>query len=472
MTSRTINQTPAQPYLKHLRDWWSAATQPSAKLHSEDARQAQLVAGTLFVLAPLALVGTFVGPLINLIQTGTWLWDASILLGTIASLFILTGYGLSRTVWYKGAAWIAVLSVPLATLGPAFILGFVGDPSTYAFNVLAVVMAALLLSSTRAFVIGFVISIVVLFAPQVLIADALISANVSAFLLVSMTTIVVGLMARHREYYVGLLQQAQIEVQTANAQLQEQVEVTEEARAEAEHSNQVKSAFLASMSHELRTPLNAVINFTKFVAQGDVGSVSDDQRDMLYEVVDSAKHLLNLINDVLDMSKIESGSLNLFIQDDIDLQEIVDTVVVTGRSLIAEKPVTIRNSAPENLPLIRADKQRIRQILLNIMSNACKFTSEGYVEVRADVKGDDIIIAIEDTGPGIAPDGQEAVFEPFQQTDSGLRQGGGTGLGMPISKNLAEIHGGKLWLESEIGKGTTFFVQLPIKSSILTPLLV
>ena len=259
----------------------------------------------------------------------------------------------------------------------------------------------------------------------------------------------------------------QIAIAVQNAQLFETVQA---ALIEAELASSVKSAFLASMSHELRTPLNSVINFTKFVAKGTVGPVNEEQEQMLNEVIDSAKHLLTLINDVLDMSKIESGTLNLFVEENVDLNPIINSVLSTGRSLIGDKPITLTSSVEPSLPLIRADRQRILQIFLNIMSNACKFTDEGSVKISARQQGDTIEISVHDTGPGIAPDDQPDVFEPFKQTDTGLRQGGGTGLGMPISKNLAEAHGGRMWLESEPGKGATFFVVIPVKSETLTPI--
>jgi signal transduction histidine kinase len=240
-------------------------------------------------------------------------------------------------------------------------------------------------------------------------------------------------------------------------------EETEQAKEEAERANTVKSAFLASMSHELRTPLNAVINFTKFVAKGALGPVNQEQSETLYEVIDSAKHLLNLINDVLDMSKIESGSMKLFIEDNISVTPILETVMSTGKSLLGDKSVTLKDTIASDLPTISGDRQRILQILLNIMSNACKFTDEGQIELRAYQKDNEIIFAVQDSGPGIRPEDQASVFQPFKQAETGLRQGGGTGLGMPISKSLAESHGGRFWLESEPGKGSTFYLALPTK---------
>ena len=253
--------------------------------------------------------------------------------------------------------------------------------------------------------------------------------------------------------------------------LQERLVEVEHARHQAEQANQVKSAFLAAMSHELRTPLNAVINFTKFVAKGDLGPVNAEQEDTLYEVVDSAKHLLNLINDVLDMSKIESGTLNLFVTNNVDLQAIIRQVVTTGQSLLEGKGVEIHANVPDDLPRIRGDRQRIIQIMLNLMSNACKFTEEGVITVSASQVANQVIISVSDTGAGIAPEDYAGVFEAFKQTTSGLRKGGGTGLGMPITKNLVEAHGGRILLESQVGKGATFTITLPVLSETLVPTL-
>jgi signal transduction histidine kinase len=252
--------------------------------------------------------------------------------------------------------------------------------------------------------------------------------------------------------------------------LEEQLVEVEAARAQAERSDKVKSAFLASMSHELRTPLNAVINFTLFVVEGDTGAINEQQAELLREVVNSANHLLALINDVLDMSKIEAGSLNLFIEDNINLNNLINNVVSSGRGLVGNKSVSIQTAVDNNLPLIRADRQRVLQILLNIMSNACKFTEAGEIRVNAQRNGDEVLISISDTGPGIADEDKTLVFEPFRQTRTGLRQGGGTGLGMPIAKRLTEAHGGSLWLESEAGKGAVFHVSLPVKSPELVPI--
>lgn len=263
------------------------------------------------------------------------------------------------------------------------------------------------------------------------------------------------------------LNEMAFQVATLIKTLEERALMEIAARERAERSDQVKSAFLAAMSHELRTPLNAIINFTKFVVKGVMGPVNERQVETLDKVADSGKHLLNLINDVLDISKIESDSLNLFIEDDVDIGQIVASAAATAESLLAGKPITVQCDVDPELPLIWGDKQRILQIMLNIVSNACKFTDEGTIKISAYRDAHEIHLAVEDTGPGIAPEDYDTVFQTFKQTTTGLRQGSGTGLGMPISKSLTEAHGGRMWLKSEVGKGTTFFVVLPLKSESL-----
>jgi signal transduction histidine kinase len=255
----------------------------------------------------------------------------------------------------------------------------------------------------------------------------------------------------------------QIAVAMRNAELYTQ---EQNSRTEAELANQLKSQFLASMSHELRTPLNSIINFSRFVAQGAVGSINKKQEELMRMVIESSEHLLSLINDVLDISKIESGLLELLVDQDVDINRILSGVITTGQGLLVNKPVELVLDIGE-LPPIVADQRRIRQIILNIVSNACKFTTKGSITIKAWQDNGEIKIMIKDTGPGIAAEDHEAVFETFRQTEVGLAHGTGTGLGMPISRRLAEAHGGRLWLESMPGEGATFYVALPIHSEEL-----
>ena len=280
----------------------------------------------------------------------------------------------------------------------------------------------------------------------------------------------IGQLALRFNGMADAIQNRDRELSELNQALEARFAEAETAREEAEKANQVKSAFLASMSHELRTPLNSVINFTKFILRGVMGPINERQTEALTNVVESADHLLNLINDVLDMSKIESGTLNLFVEEDVNAGEILATVASIAESLLDDKPVELHQEIEPGLPMLTGDRQRIFQVMLNIVSNACKFTQEGHITIRVRQSNGIIHFAVEDTGPGIASEDQDMIFEAFKQTETGLRQGGGTGLGMPISRNLAEAHGGQLWLESIPGQGTTVYFDLPIRSEILADL--
>jgi signal transduction histidine kinase len=353
---------------------------------------------------------------------------------------------------------------------------------TLAFTSLAILFTGIFLPSRRFLIITYSvlglsgIAIVAnLDNPSSPIGEAAFQYLTILFFLIAIS-ILISIFVTHLRL-TEASRRAQLEV--ANERLRESeatlekrvVERTHEfevAKTAAERAEQVKSAFLASMSHELRTPLNAIINFAGFVVDGDVGPVNDEQHSMLTQVVDSAGHLLNLINDVLDMSKIESGRLALFIEDDVNLKALIDNAMSIGQGLLADKPVTLVKHVSETLPPVPGDQHRILQVLLNIISNACKFTDTGEIVVNAETKLDEVVISIKDNGPGIAENEHALVFEAFKQTDSGLRKASGTGLGMPISKNLVEAHGGKLWLTSTPGQGATFFVSLPIKRNVST----
>ncbi len=256
----------------------------------------------------------------------------------------------------------------------------------------------------------------------------------------------------------------QIATAIRNAQLFAE---TERAREAAEQANRVKSQFLANMSHELRTPLNAILNFTGFVADGVLGPVNDQQADSLNKVIGSSEHLLSLINDILDLTKIEVGMMDLFIQD-VDINTALDSALATAKGLVKDKPIDIIAEIDPDLPAISGDRRRIRQILLNLVSNAVKFTSEGSITLKAYRSDDMIEISVADTGVGIAPEQYDTVFATFQQANKhDLSDTPGTGLGMPITKAFVEAHGGRIWFNSEVGKGTTFFVTLPVTNAEL-----
>jgi len=246
----------------------------------------------------------------------------------------------------------------------------------------------------------------------------------------------------------------------------ESARLYEEAVETAERLREVdrlKSQFLANMSHELRTPLNSIIGFSRVVIKGIDGPITERQREDLEAIYSSGQHLLGLINDILDVSKIEAGKMELDFEP-VDLGDIIKGVMSTAVALVKDKRVELQRSVPDNLPVIAADERRVRQILLNLVSNAAKFTDEGFIRVAAEIDGDEVCMSVADTGAGIAQEEIESVFEPFTQIDaSTTREHGGTGLGLTISHSFVQLHGGRMWVDSELGEGSTFYFTLPIE---------
>lgn len=256
----------------------------------------------------------------------------------------------------------------------------------------------------------------------------------------------------------------QIAVAVRNAQLFAEAEASREA---AEQANRVKSQFLANMSHELRTPLNAILNFTGFIADGVLGPINPEQQDILQKVIGSSHHLLSLINDILDLTKIEVGMMDLFLEE-VDMNAALNASISTAKGLVKDTSVDLQVDIEDNLPRIIGDKRRIRQIMLNLISNAVKFTPEGTVTITARREDDAIYLAVSDTGIGIPDDQRDVIFETFRQAKHELLEIPGTGLGLPIAKHFVEAHGGQMWFESEVGVGTTFHVLLPIHAPEFT----
>jgi signal transduction histidine kinase len=232
---------------------------------------------------------------------------------------------------------------------------------------------------------------------------------------------------------------------------------------ELEVASQHKSQFLANMSHELRTPLNAILGYTELIVDGIYGEVPAKLGEVLERVQGSGRHLLGLINDVLDLSKIEAGQLTLA-ANDYSFHDVVQTVISGVESLAAEKQLKLVTNLAADLPVGRGDERRITQVLMNLVGNAIKFTDAGEVAVRVTAPDGMFVASVADTGPGIPEDQQQRIFEEFQQVDSSsTRKKGGTGLGLAIAKRIVELHGGHIWVESTVGKGSTFSFSLPVR---------
>ena len=232
---------------------------------------------------------------------------------------------------------------------------------------------------------------------------------------------------------------------------------------EVEAASQHKSDFLANMSHELRTPLNSIIGFSQVLREGMAGDVNKKQAEYLDDILSSGTHLLSLINDVLDLSKVEAGQIELHVAP-FSLQDALER----GVSMVREQATTegVKVTLHENggRDVVSGDERRIRQVIFNLLSNAVKFTPEGgEVDVSAVRIDGEMRVSVADSGPGIAEEDLDRIFEEFQQTEAGARQREGTGLGLALSKRFVEMHGGRIWCESEVGKGSTFEFTLPLR---------
>ena len=230
-----------------------------------------------------------------------------------------------------------------------------------------------------------------------------------------------------------------------------------------ERANRLKSEFLASVSHELRTPMNAIIGYTKLMLDGLDGEMTAQQQTDLFRVAQAADNLLGLINSLLDLAKIEAGKMELNVEE-VNITEVTDEALELVRPHADEKGLQVRALIPTGLPNVWADRARVRQVLANMLANAVKFTERGTVSVAATAAEGWVTVSVSDTGVGISPEAQAYVFDEFRQADSSTtRRYGGTGLGLAISKRLVTLHGGRIWVDSEVGRGSTFHFTLPIR---------
>ncbi len=265
------------------------------------------------------------------------------------------------------------------------------------------------------------------------------------------------------------LKQALQDLAEANLQLTRLNRLTQGLRLAAEEAQRAKEQFVANVSHELRTPLNMIIGFTEMIMQTPAayGRIPQALLSDLDVILRNSQHLASLIDDVLDLSQIEAGRMALT-KERVALSEVVATAVAVVQPLFASKGLYLETEVAEGLPAVLCDRTRIREVLVNLLSNAGRFTERGGVRIRVWREGGEAVFAVADTGPGIAPEDVGKVFRPFQQLDGSIRRRhGGSGLGLSISRAFVELHGGSVWFESEKGEGTTFFFRLPIDPPIV-----
>ena len=232
--------------------------------------------------------------------------------------------------------------------------------------------------------------------------------------------------------------------------------------AQLEAASRHKSEFLANMSHELRTPLNAIIGFSEVLSDRMFGELNDKQEEYLKDIYASGQHLLSLINDILDLSKIEAGRMELEVSD-FDLPAAIDNALILVRERASRHGIRLGSAIDDRVGMIRGDERKVKQVLLNLLSNALKFTPEGgRIDVRAAMNDGMAEISVADTGVGIAPEDQEAIFEEFRQVGTADKKVEGTGLGLALSRKFIELHGGRIWVKSQSGEGSTFTFTLPV----------
>jgi GAF domain-containing protein len=237
----------------------------------------------------------------------------------------------------------------------------------------------------------------------------------------------------------------------------------EDKSRQLEVASQHKSEFLANMSHELRTPLNAIIGFSEVLTDRMFGELNEKQEEYLKDIYASGTHLLSLINDILDLSKIEAGRMELELTE-FDLPTAIENALMLVRERAGRRSIALHTNIDDRLGQIQADERKIRQVVLNLLSNAIKFTPEGgRIEVGAVAKDGSVGVSVSDTGVGIAPEDQEAVFEEFRQVGTAAKKVEGTGLGLTLCRKFVELHGGRIWVQSQVGKGSTFTFTIPVR---------
>lgn len=470
MASLTTSTAPTS-ISGRLQKLWKALVEPTRDIANlAERRRIRFLSTLLLVYFAIGAFALIALPLISP--------ESTTQLGSFfALLFVAVPYVISRTRYYQLAAYILILVVAAVSCFVPFFAGS-SAPNPNRFSILYFMVFPVLVSSmvlsTRAVIpvillaLGFIASAPIL-QPQV--------GNISGpFIMIAAASILLYVFLLHRD---GLERDRQVELQNAlkeaelanatitntNAEVSSKNQELARANALIREHARLKSEFLATMSHELRTPLNAIRGFTSIMLEGMGGEVDDEARHMLTRINSNGERLLNLINDVLDIAKIESGRLEL-VEEPLNMMELSDQWKQQMSVLAERSNLDFEISVAPDFPsLIYGNSQRITQIITNLLSNAFKFTKAGKVKLEISRNPEKWTARVIDTGIGIPPHALNFIFEEFRQVDgSSKREFGGTGLGLAIVRNLCRSMGGSVSVISELEKGSTFTVQLPLRT--------
>lgn len=443
------------------------------------------------ILVALGVLASFGFGLLMLYQYRAGLWPY--LLATALVGCVWAGSELLRFGRLRAAGSLVAYALALIPIGTIFAFGVAGNSLLY-LPVLGVLAAGLLISPAAPLHVASVAfgALVVAILASAVAGQPVAAVDVGVGAILTSAVLLYGAAllawagasnvrgtiawaletAAKSERREELLRTAQADLERIvrerdrlNDQLYRQSVELDAARAQAEAAYRSKASFMATMSHELRTPLNIIIGFSTAMVEHpemyDGMSLPPAVVNDLAEIKRSGEHLLRLINDILDLAKIEAGRLELN-RVALPLAPLIDETLRTAQGLLKDRPVLLRREIHGTLPAVLADEIRVRQVLLNLVSNACKFTRVGELAVGAKADADAVTIWVRDTGIGIAEADQLRIFNQFEQVESAdAREQTGTGLGLSISRWLIELHGGRMWLESDLGKGSVFSFTLP-----------
>ncbi len=451
---------------RSLHTLWNRLIEPAPSItDTAERRQVRLLSTVLLVFMVLGLVVLLLVPFLN--GTGT----VSIV-PLVTTIMVFIPYLLSRTKHYKIAASMLLLLVITGVMYPGLTSTSATRVISFFFLVLPILLASMLLPKRA--VIMLMIAVTVGLAALPVITGQVIPSLSSPVILMIISSALLMVFLNHRDgmerdrqaELKEALKQAEIAneaIAKANSELGTKNQELARANALAKESARLKSEFLATMSHELRTPLNAIRGFTSIMLEGMGGEIDDEAQHMVTRIHSNGDRLLNLINDILDIAKIEAGRMEL-VQEALLPRQLVEQWQTQMSILAEQKGISFEVNVDPNLPeTVYGDGQRITQIATNLLSNAFKFTKEGKVTLDVEQAADTWLIRVSDTGVGIPPHALNYIFEEFRQVDSSSkREYGGTGLGLAIVRNLCRTMGGSVRVTSELGAGSVFTVVLPL----------